>query len=196
MSVFCFHVVKCWEKSRTPLFFSTASPLVFRISLLFPISLPRTLFLFPPHFPHYFHSSLPGWSPLFWPTVSIQRILGLYFIFRFAHIPCSSSACCYLCFSTFLCLPRVLFPNLFSSAFSDLFFPLVPGFFSLFFHFPLVCSPFIFLLRVTFCFILLFFFTLRTFSRALRTCYPRPAPNRKSRLFLFFWLILITSNGL
>ena len=41
-----------------------------------------------------------------------------------------------------LTLPRFWLPNLFSSSFSNLYLSLVPDFFSLFYYFLLVCSPF------------------------------------------------------
>ena len=104
---------------------------------------------------------------------------GICLISRFTHVPWSSSVCCHLLFP-YLTLFAAL-PNPFSSGFSNLYLPLVPDFFLLFFHFPLVCSSFIFPSSCHFAFPSPFSLHTSLFPQSSPSaCYRRPEPNRKS----------------
>ena len=97
------------------------------------------------------------------------------------------------CFPTLLCLPRFWLPNLISSSFSNLYLPLVPDFFSLFFHFPVLCSPVIFPSSCHFVFPSPFSLHSSLFPQSsLSTCYPPPpSPRTKPKVHFYCYILYI-----
>ena len=148
---------------------SSSPPLAFRIYLLFSWSLPRILFL-------------PGWCLFFCQAVFVQCVLQICLISRFTCVPWSSSVCCHLSFPylnffyhTFDFLSSSFLVFLICISFSFL------SFFSLFFYFLLVCSPFIFPSSCHFVLPFPFSLHISLFPQSSPSaCYPHPERNWKS----------------